>query len=156
MTKVSSSCFREEDYMKQFKNVLAFVLGGLIVATVWFGYEAVPHDKNLEIEKEPAPVAYEIGQFIDLFVLSGGTREEYLYVDVELRGQLVYKNTETHTIILQDLNNTERHLRASVSESKWAKVKNLSINQAVNVYGYAVRLTYFNEPIIEVRDIGKI
>ena len=140
--------------MKRVKAALAFVFAGLLAIAVWAGYEM--EKKNPTIEKEEAPVVYSIVQYTDLFILDGAPHTKYLFVDVNLNGRLVHKDDETHTIVLQDFDNKNRYLRADVPEEKWAKVKTLSINQKVYVIGFATKLTYFNEPIVEVRDIGKI
>ena len=140
--------------MKRVKIALAFVFAGLLAITVWAGYEM--EKKNSTIEKEEAPVVYSIVQYTDLFILDGAPHTKYLFVDVNLNGRLVHKDDETHTIVLQDLDNKNRYLRADVPEEKWAKVRTLSINQEVYVIGFATKLTYFNDPIVKVRDIGKI
>lgn len=140
--------------MKRVKIALAFVCAGLLAITVWAGYEM--GRKNPTVEKEEAPVVYSIVQYTDLFILDGAPHTKHFFVDVNLNGRLVHKDDETHTIVLQDLDNKNRYLRADVPKEKWAKVRTLSINQNVYVIGFATRLTYFNDPIIEVRDIGKI
>lgn len=139
--------------MKIVKIALAFVCAVLLVVTVWEGYEM--GKKNSTIEKEEAPVAYSIVQYTDLFILGSGPHTQHLFVDVSLNGRLVHKDDETHIIVLQDLDNKNRYLRADVPMKKWAKVKTLSINQEVYVIGFGTKLTYFNDPILEVRDIEK-
>lgn len=106
--------------------------------------------------KEDEPNTYGVGNYVDLFILDGSPHCEYLFVDVTVNGKLAHVDEDTHTIILQDLNDESRYLRAIVPKEKWAKVKFFSKGQKIYISAYATKLTYFNEPIVEVREIGKI
>lgn len=144
--------------VKRVKRALLFCLFGFLVVIIF----SLILDSNLQGAQESKPIkkdepsTYGVGNYVDLFILDGAPHTKYLFVDVNLNGRLVHKDDETHTIVLQDFDNKNRYLRADVPEEKWAKVKTLSINQKVYVIGFATKLTYFNEPIVEVRDIGKI
>lgn len=106
--------------------------------------------------KENKPNTYNVNSYVDLFILDGSPHCKYLFVDAVVNGKLAYIDEDTHTIILQDLNDESRYLRAIVPKEKWTKVKFFSKGQKVYINAYAIKLTYFNEPIVEVREIGKI
>ena len=144
--------------MKRVKRALLFCLFGLLVVIIF----SLILDSNLqgaqesEHIKENKPNTYNISSYVDLFILDGSPHCKYLFVDVVVNGKLAYIDEDTHTIILQDLNNESRYLRAIVPKEKWTKVKFFSKGQKIYINAYAIKLTYFNEPIVEVREIGKI
>ena len=144
--------------MKRVKRALLFCLFGFLVVIIF----SLILDSNLQGAqgskpiKEDEPSTYGVGSYVDLFILDGSPHCEYLFVDVTVNGKLTHTDEDTHTIILQDLNDESRYLRAIVPKEKWAKVKFFSKGQKIYISGYATKLTYFNEPIVEVREIGKI
>ena len=144
--------------MKRVKRALLFCLFGFLVVIIF----SLILDSNLQgaqgpkLIKEDKPSTYGVGSYVDLFILDGSPHCEYLFVDVTVNGKLTHTDEDTHTIILQDLNDESRYLRAIVPKEKWAKVKFFSKGQKIYISGYATKLTYFNEPIVEVREIGKI
>ena len=144
--------------MKRVKRALLFCLFGFLVVIIF----SLILDSNLQgaqeskLIKEDEPSTYDVGSYVDLFILDGSPHCEYLFVDVVVNGKLTHIDEDTYTIILQDLNDESRYLRAIVPKEKWAKVKFFSKGQKIYISGYATKLTYFNEPIVEVREIGKI
>lgn len=144
--------------MKRVKRALLFCLFGFLVVIIF----SLILDSNLQGAqgskpiKEDEPSTYGVGSYVDLFILDGSPHCEYLFVDVIVNGKLTHTDKDTHTIILQDLNDESRYLRAIVSKEKWTKVKFFSKGQKIYISAYATKLTYFNEPIVEVREIGKI
>lgn len=144
--------------MKRVKRALLFCIFGFLVVIIF----SLILDSNLQgaqgskLIKEDEPSTYGVGSYVDLFILDGSPHCEYLFVDVTVNGKLTHTDEDTHTIILQDLNDESRYLRAIVPKEKWAKVKFFSKGQKIYISGYATKLTYFNEPIVEVREIGKI
>lgn len=144
--------------MKRVKRALLFCLFGFLVVIIF----SLILDSNLQGAqgskpiKEDEPSTYGVGSYVDLFILDGSPHCEYLFVDVIVNGKLTHIDEDTYTIILQDLNDESRYLRAIVPKEKWAKVKFFSKGQKIYISGYATKLTYFNEPIVEVREIGKI
>ena len=144
--------------MKRVKRALLFCLFGLLVVIIF----SLVLDSNLqgaqesEHIKENKPNTYNVNSYVDLFILDGSPHCKYLFVDAVVNGKLAYIDEDTHTIILQDLNDESRYLRAIVPKEKWTKVKFFSKGQKVYINAYAIKLTYFNEPIVEVREIGKI
>lgn len=144
--------------MKRVKRALLFCLFGFLVVIIF----SLILDSNLQGAqgskpiKEDEPSAYGVGSYVDLFILDGSPHCEYLFVDVIVNGKLTHVDKDTHTIILQDLNDESRYLRAIVPKEKWTKVKFFSKGQKIYISAYATKLTYFNEPIVEVREIGKI
>ena len=144
--------------MKRVKRALLFCIFGFFVVIIF----SLILDSNLQGAqgskpiKEDEPSTYGVGSYVDLFILDGSPHCEYLFVDVTVNGKLTHVDEATHTIILQDLNDESRYLRAIVPKEKWAKVKFFSKGQKIYISGYATKLTYFNEPIVEVREIGKI
>jgi hypothetical protein len=144
--------------VKRVKRALLFCLFGLLVVIIF----SLVLDSNLqgaqesEHIKENKPNTYNVNSYVDLFILDGSPHCKYLFVDAVVNGKLAYIDEDTHTIILQDLNDESRYLRAIVPKEKWTKVKFFSKGQKVYINAYAIKLTYFNEPIVEVREIGKI
>ena len=144
--------------MKRVKRALLFCLFGFLVVIIF----SLILDSNLQgaqeskLIKEDEPSTYGVGSYVDLFILDGSPHCEYLFVDVTVNGKLTHTDEDTHTIILQDLNDESRYLRAIVPKEKWTKVKFFSKGQKIYISAYATKLTYFNEPIVEVREIGKI
>ena len=144
--------------MKRVKRALLFCIFGFLVVIIF----SLILDSNLQGAqgskpiKEDEPSTYGVGSYVDLFILDGSPHCEYLFVDVVVNGKLTHIDEDTYTIILQDLNDESRYLRAIVPKEKWAKVKFFSKGQKIYISGYATKLTYFNEPIVEVREIGKI
>lgn len=144
--------------MKRVKRALLFCLFGFLVVIIF----SLILDSNLQGAqgskpiKEDEPSTYGVSSYVDLFILDGSPHCEYLFVDVTVNGKLTHVDEDTHTIILQDLNDESRYLRAVVPKEKWAKVKFFSKGQKIYISAYATKLTYFNEPIVEVREIGKI
>ena len=144
--------------MKRVKRALLFCLFGFLVVIIF----SLILDSNLQGAQESKPIkedepsTYGVGSYVDLFILDGSPHCEYLFVDVVVNGKLTHIDEDTYTIILQDLNDESRYLRAIVPKEKWAKVKFFSKGQKIYISGYATKLTYFNEPIVEVREIGKI
>ena len=144
--------------MKRVKRALLFCLFGFLVVIIF----SLILDSNLQgaqgskLIKEDEPSTYGVGSYVDLFILDGSPHCEYLFVDVVVNGKLTHIDEDTYTIILQDLNDESRYLRAIVPKEKWAKVKFFSKGQKIYISAYATKLTYFNEPIVEVREIGKI
>ena len=144
--------------MKRVKRALLFCLFGFLVVIIF----SLILDSNLQGAqgskpiKEDEPSTYGVGSYVDLFILDGSPHCEYLFVDVVVNGKLTHIDEDTYTIILQDLNDESRYLRAIVPKEKWTKVKFFSKGQKIYISAYATKLTYFNEPIVEVREIGKI
>ena len=144
--------------MKRVKRALLFCLFGFLVVIIF----SLILDSNLQGAQESKPIkedepsTYDVGSYVDLFILDGSPHCEYLFVDVIVNGELTHIDEDTHTIILQDLNDESRYLRAIVPKEKWTKVKFFSKGQKIYISAYATKLTYFNEPIVEVREIGKI
>lgn len=144
--------------MKRVKRALLFCIFGFLVVIIF----SLILDSNLQGAqgskpiKEDEPSTYGVGSYVDLFILDGSPHCEYLFVDVVVNGKLTHIDEDTYTIILQDLNDESRYLRAIVPKEKWTKVKFFSKGQKIYISGYATKLTYFNEPIVEVREIGKI
>ena len=144
--------------MKRVKRALLFCLFGLLVVIIF----SLILDSNLQGAQESKPIKedepsiYGVGNYVDLFILDGSPHCKYLFVDVTVNGKLTHIDEDTHTIILQDLNDESRYLRAIIPKEKWAKVKFFSKGQKIYISAYAIKLTYFNEPIVEVREIGKI
>lgn len=144
--------------MKRVKRALLFCLFGFLVVIIF----SLILDSNLQGAqgskpiKEDEPSTYGVGNYVDLFILDGSPHCEYLFVDVTVNGKLTHVDEDTHTIILQDLNDESRYLRAIIPKEKWAKVKFFPKGQKIYISAYATKLTYFNEPIVEVREIGKI
>ena len=144
--------------MKRVKRALLFCLFGFLVVIIF----SLILDSNLQGAQESKPIkedepsTYGVGSYVDLFILDGSPHCEYLFVDVTVNGKLTHTDEDTHTIILQDLNDESRYLRAIVPKEKWTKVKFFSKGQKIYISAYATKLTYFNEPIVEVREIGKI
>ena len=144
--------------MKRVKRALLFCLFGFLVVIIF----SLILDSNLQGAqgskpiKEDEPSTYDVGSYVDLFILDGSPHCEYLFVDVTVNGKLTHTDEDTHTIVLQDLNDESRYLRAIVPKEKWTKVKFFSKGQKIYISAYATKLTYFNEPIVEVREIGKI
>ena len=144
--------------MKRVKRALLFCLFGFLVVIIF----SLILDSNLQGAqgskpiKEDEPSTYGVGSYVDLFILDGSPHCEYLFVDVIVNGKLTHIDEDTYTIILQDLNDESRYLRAIVPKEKWTKVKFFSKGQKIYISAYATKLTYFNEPIVEVREIGKI
>ena len=144
--------------MKRVKRALLFCLFGFLVVIIF----SLILDSNLQGAQESKPIkedepsTYGVGSYVDLFILDGSPHCEYLFVDVTVNGKLTHTDEDTHTIILQDLNDESRYLRAIIPKEKWAKVKFFSKGQKIYISAYATKLTYFNEPIVEVREIGKI
>lgn len=144
--------------MKRVKRALLFCLFGFLVVIIF----SLILDSNLQGAQESKPIkedepsTYGVGSYVDLFILDGSPHCEYLFVDVIVNGNLTHIDEDTHTIILQDLNDESRYLRAIVPKEKWTKVKFFSKGQKIYISAYATKLTYFNEPIVEVREIGKI
>ena len=144
--------------MKRVKRALLFCIFGFLVIIII----SLVLDSNLQDAqgskpiKEDEPSTYGVGSYVDLFILDGSPHCEYLFVDVTVNGKLTHTDEDTHTIVLQDLNDESRYLRAIVPKEKWTKVKFFSKGQKIYISAYATKLTYFNEPIVEVREIGKI
>ena len=144
--------------MKRVKRALLFCLFGFLVVIIF----SLILDSNLQGAqgskpiKEDEPSTYGVGSYVDLFILDGSPHCKYLFVDVIVNGKFTHIDEDTHTIVLQDLNDESRYLRAIVPKEKWTKVKFFSKGQKIYISAYATRLTYFNEPIVEVREIGKI
>ena len=144
--------------MKKVKRALLFCLFGLLVVIII----SLVLDSNLQGAQgskpinEDEPNTYDVGSYVDLFILDGASSRKYLFIDVIINGKFVHIDEDTHTIILQDLDNESRYLRAVVPKEKWAKVKFISKGQEVCISAYAIELTYFNEPIVEIREIEKI
>ncbi len=144
--------------MKRVKRALLFCLFGFLVVIIF----SLILDSNLQGAqgskpiKEDEPSTYGVGSYVDLFILDGSPHCKYLFVDVTVNGKLTHIDEDTHTIVLQDLNDESRYLRAIVPKEKWAKIKFFSKGQKIYISAYATKLTYFNEPIVEVREIGKI
>ena len=144
--------------MKKVKRALLFCLFGLLVVIII----SLVLDSNLQGAQESKPIkedepsTYDVGSYVDLFILDGAPHCKYLFVDVIVNGKLTHVDEDTHTIILQDLNDESRYLRAIVPKEKWTKVKFISEGQEVCVSAYAIELTYFNEPIVAIREIEKI
>ena len=144
--------------MKRVKRALLFCLFGFLVVIIF----SLILDSNLQgaqgskLIKEDEPSTYGVGSYVDLFILDGSPHCEYLFVDVIVNGKLTHVDEDTRTIILQDLNDESRYLRAIVPKEKWTKVKFFSKGQKIYISAYATKLTYFNEPIVEVREIGEI
>ena len=144
--------------MKRVKRALLFCLFGFLVVIIF----SLILDSNLQGAQESKPIkedepsTYGVGSYVDLFILDGSPHCKYLFVDVTVNGKLTHIDEDTYTIILQDLNDESRYLRAIVPKEKWAKVKFFSKGQKIYISAYATKLTYFNEPIVEVREIGKI
>ena len=144
--------------MKRVKRALLFCIFGFLVVIIF----SLILDSNLQGAqgskpiKEDEPSTYGVGSYVDLFILDGSPHCEYLFVDVTVNGKLTHTDEDTHTIILQDLDNESRYLRAIVPKEKWTKVKFFPKGQKIYISAYAIKLTYFNEPIVEVREIGKI
>lgn len=144
--------------MKRVKRALLFCIFGFLIVIIF----SLILDSNLQGAqgskpiKEDEPNTYDVGNYVDLFILDGSPHCEYLFVDVTVNGKLTHVDEDTHTIVLQDLNDESRYLRAIVPKEKWAKVKFFSKGQKIYINAYATKLTYFNEPIVEVREIGKI
>ena len=144
--------------MKRVKRALLFCIFGFLIVIIF----SLILDSNLQGAqgskpiKEDEPNTYGVGSYVDLFILDGSPHCEYLFVDVTVNGKLTHTDEDTHTIILQDLDNESRYLRAIVPKEKWTKVKFFPKGQKIYINAYAIKLTYFNEPIVEVREIGKI
>ena len=144
--------------MKKVKRALLFCVFGLLMVIIF----SLILDSNLQRAqgskyiKESEPNMYSISSYVDLFILDGSPHCKYLFVDVIVSGKIVHKDEDTYTIILQDLNDESRYLRAVVPKEKWTKIKFLPKEQEVYISAYATKLTYFNEPIVEVREVGKI
>lgn len=144
--------------MKRVKRALLFCIFGFLVVIII----SLVLDSNLQGAQESKPIkedkpnTYSVGSYVDLFILDGSPHCKYLFVDVIVNGKLTHIDEDTHTIVLQDLNDESRYLRAIVPKEKWAKVKFFSKGQKIYINAYAIKLTYFNEPIVEVREIGKI
>jgi hypothetical protein len=144
--------------VKRVKRALLFCLFGFLVVIIF----SLILDSNLQGAqgskpiKEDEPSTYGVGSYVDLFILDGSPHCKYLFVDVTVNGKLTHIDEDTHTIVLQDLNDESRYLRAIVPKEKWAKIKFFSKGQKIYISAYATKLTYFNEPIVEVREIGKI
>lgn len=144
--------------MKRVKRALLFCLFGFLVVIIF----SLILDSNLQGAQESKPIkedepsTYGVGSYVDLFILDGSPHCKYLFVDVIVNGKLTHIDEDTYTIILQDLNDESRYLRAIVPKDKWTKVKFFSKGQKIYISAYATKLTYFNEPIVEVREIGKI
>ena len=144
--------------MKRVKRALLFCIFGFLVVIIF----SLILDSNLQgaqeskLIKEDEPSTYGVGSYVDLFILDGSPHCKYLFVDVTVNGKLTHTDEDTHTIILQDLNDESRYLRAIVPKENWTKVKFFSKGQKIYISAYATKLTYFNEPIVEVREIGKI
>lgn len=144
--------------MKRVKRALLFCIFGFLIVIIF----SLILDSNLQgaqgskLIKEDEPNTYGVGSYVDLFILDGSPHCEYLFVDVTVNGKLTHTDEDTHTIILQDLDNESRYLRAIVPKEKWTKVKFFPKGQKIYISAYAIKLTYFNEPIVEVREIGKI
>ena len=144
--------------MKRVKRALLFCIFGFLIVIIF----SLILDSNLQGAqgskpiKEDEPSTYGVGSYVDLFILDGSPHCEYLFVDVTVNGKLTHTDEDTHTIILQDLDNESRYLRAIVPKEKWTKVKFFPKGQKIYISAYAIKLTYFNEPIVEVREIGKI
>ena len=144
--------------MKRVKRALLFCIFGFLVVIIF----SLILDSNLQGAqgskpiKEDEPSTYDVGSYVDLFILDGSPHCEYLFVDVTVNGKLTHTDEGTHTIVLQDLNDESRYLRAIVPKEKWTKVKFFSKGQKIYISAYAIKLTYFNEPIVEIREIGKI
>lgn len=143
--------------MKKVKRALLFCLFGLLVVIII----SLVLDSNLQgaqgskLINEDEPNTYDVGSYVDLFILDGASSRKYLFIDVIINGKFVHIDEDTHTIILQDLDNESRYLRAVVPKEKWAKVRNIKENHSIYIIGYATHLSYFNEPVVMVRDIGK-
>ena len=144
--------------MKRVERALLFCIFGFLIVIIF----SLILDSNLQGAqgskpiKEDEPSTYGVGSYVDLFILDGSPHCEYLFVDVTVNGKLTHTDEDTHTIILQDLDNESRYLRAIVPKEKWTKVKFFPKGQKIYISAYAIKLTYFNEPIVEVREIGKI
>lgn len=144
--------------MKRVKRALLFCIFGFLVVIII----SLVLDSNLQGAQESKPIkedkpnTYSVGSYVDLFILDGSPHCKYLFVDVIVNGKLTHIDEDTHTIVLQDLNDESRYLRGIVPKEKWAKVKFFSKGQKIYINAYAIKLTYFNEPIVEVREIGKI
>lgn len=144
--------------MKRVKRALLFCIFGFLVVIII----SLVLDSNLQGAqgskpiKEDEPSTYDVGSYVDLFILDGSPHCKYLFVDVTVNGKLTHIDEDTHTIVLQDLDNESRYLRAIVPKEKWTKVKFFLKGQKIYINAYAIKLTYFNEPIVEVREIGKI
>lgn len=144
--------------MKRVKRALLFCIFGFLVVIIF----SLILDSNLQGAqgskpiKEDEPSTYGVSSYVDLFILDGSPHCKYLFVDVIVNGNLTHVDEDTHTIVLQDLNDESRYLRAIVPKEKWTKVKFFSKGQKIYISAYATKLTYFNEPIVEVREIGKI
>ena len=144
--------------MKRVKRALLFCIFVFLVVIIF----SLILDSNLQGAqgskpiKEDEPSTYGVGSYVDLFILDGSPHCGYLFVDVTVNGKLTHTDEDTHTIVLQDLNDESRYLRAIVPKEKWTKVKFFSKGQKIYISAYATKLTYFNEPIVEVREIGKI
>ncbi len=145
--------------MKRVKRALLFCLFGFLVVIIFsliLDSNSPQGAQESKPIKEDEPSIYDVGSYVDLFILDGSPHCEYLFVDVIVNGKLTHVDEDTHTIILQDLNDESRYLRAIVPKEKWAKVKFFSKGQKIYISAYAIKLTYFNEPIVEVREIGEI
>lgn len=144
--------------MKRVKRALLFCIFGFLVVIIF----SLVLDSNLQGGQESKPIkedepsTYGVSNYVDLFILDGSPHCKYLFVDVTVNGKLTHIDEDTHTIILQDLNDESRYLRAIVPKEKWVKVKFFSKGQKIYINAYAIKLTYFNEPIVEIREIGKI
>lgn len=144
--------------MKRVKRALLFCLFGFLVVIIF----SLILDSNLQGAQESKPIkedepsTYGVGSYVDLFILDGSPHCKYLFVDVIVNGKLTHIDEDTYTIILQDLSDESRYLRAIVPKEKWAKVKFFLKGQKIYISAYATKLTYFNEPIVEVREIGEI
>ena len=113
--------------MKRVKRALLFCLFGFLVVIIF----SLILDSNLQGAqgskpiREDEPSTYGVGSYVDLFILDGSPHCKYLFVDVIVNGKLTHVDEDTHTIILQDLDNESRYLRAIVPKEKWIKVKKL-------------------------------
>lgn len=142
--------------MKRLKRALIFVAWGLsLIIAFFFGSGIDPTMRATVIQKEQEPIVYSIEQYLELFILDRAPHTTHLFEEVNLNGCLVHKNEDNHTIIIQDLENKNMYLRAEVPAEKWAKVRNIKENHSIYIIGYATHLSYFNEPVVMVRDIGK-
>ena len=110
--------------MKRVKRALLFCLFGFLVVIIF----SLILDSNLQGAQESKPIkedepsTYGVGSYVDLFILDGSPHCKYLFVDVIVNGKLIHVDEDTHTIILQDLDNESRYLRAIVPKEKWTKV----------------------------------
>lgn len=143
--------------MKRLKKTLVFVGWGLsLIAVFFFGYGSKLTLRATIVQKDEAPVVYTIEQYLDMFLLDSSPHTKHLFEEVNLNGKLVHKDENNHTVVIQDLKNKNRYLRAEIPKEKWVKIHNIEEGKNIYIIGYATRLTYFNEPVVMVRDIGKV